>query len=158
MAPNYQIFSASLTAPIDHVDQFSSWYFSFLTPSDWSKDVASTRPWSFLLWDRLPWKGIYSKTINLITIQFYSNTRWSLLLWFYTFLPQWRLTSPGTVSDVIVVEAESPTSWLIHHLRRHTSSVTYFPIVDADVGAVDSERPRTFGNVARQRHMRTPFK
>ena len=39
MAHNYEIFSVSI---IDANDQFSWWYFSSLTPSDWSEDVVSS--------------------------------------------------------------------------------------------------------------------
>ena len=58
-------------------------------------------------------------------------------------------------SDVIVVAAESTTSWLICYWRRRGSSVTYFSIVD--VGAVDSERPLMSATSPAQRHMQSPF-
>ena len=95
MAHYDQIFFASL---VDHFYHFSWFASSFLTPSNWSEDVVNSKLWSFLPWDQLE-KTIYNKTINLITIQFYSNTRWSLLLWFYNFLLQWRRMSPVRVSE-----------------------------------------------------------
>ena len=58
MAHNYEIFSVSLIASID---QFSWWYFSSLTPSDWSVDFVSSKPWDLL------GRATYNKTINLIT-------------------------------------------------------------------------------------------
>ena len=63
---NYGIFSQSLIAPIY---KFSWWYLSFLTPFDLSEDVVSSKPWDHLV------RAIYNKTINLITIQFYSNRK-----------------------------------------------------------------------------------
>ena len=72
------------------------------------------------------------------TNTFYNNTRWSLLLCDSLLLFYNDDVRHQIVSDIIDAAAVRPTSWLIHRLRRHDSSVTILSV--ADIGAADSEQ------------------